>query len=481
MTIAISSVPISTRKPGFYLDINTKAAKLGLPGSADKVLLIGTQLSTGEATASTLTQLFGVDEARTAYGSGSPLVYMVDALLKQSPYLSEVWAIGLAEEGGAAAAAGSILIAVSGLEAGTLTVYVGDRAYRIGVSADDVAADICGAIKDALDADDDCPFTAAVASPSVNITAKCKGTAGNDWVLYTEYTGSGLTATLTQPTAGATDPDVQDALDVALPEDYDVYVLEYNDQTNLGVVKTHLNLAAGPMEQRPAVALAGFKGTFSAWTTLTAAINSGRIGVPSFRGSRSHPMLLAAACAAELAAESDRAIPLNNRELTYIVPPDDPADKFTRTEQESALSNGGWPIEVGVANSSRIVRSVTTYVQDDQGSDDDTLLDIQTIRVLDYCRYAIRFKMQQEFSGVKLTDEAKTANTTDPTQILQSIKGWLLQLQDELGYLENVEEWMDRLVVERDASVATRVNARIPADIVDGLHVFAAELQLILG
>lgn len=481
MTIQISSVPLSTRKPGTYIDINTRAAKLGLPASADKLVLIGTQIAAGTATAEELIQVFSSAEAATYFGAGSPLALMVEALLLQSPYLSEVWCCPLDEAGGSVAAAGAFSVALSSQTAGTLTVYVGDRAVQVGITADDLLADVLTAIKAAIDADASMPFTTTVASPAVNLAAKAKGTAGNDWTLAWDFTGTGVTITITQPTGGSGDPAIQDALDVCLPEAFDIYVVEYEDATNLDDLVDHLELLNGPMEQRPAIALAGFDGTLATGTTLSAARNSGMLVIPYFRGTRSHPNFLAAAVAAAIASESDRARPLNNVELTHIVPPDDPADKLTRTEQESCLANGLMPIEVGVANSSRIVRSITTYVQDAQGSADDTLLDVQTMRVLFYVRYAVRFKLQQALAQAKLASKAVTPGTTDPDQVRDLIKGVLVQLQDELGYLERVEDWLDRLVVERDPSVATRLNITIPADIVDGLHVLAGEIQLILG
>ncbi|HND34955.1 MAG TPA: phage tail sheath C-terminal domain-containing protein, partial [Myxococcota bacterium] len=143
--------------------------------------------------------------------------------------------------------------------------------------------------------------------------------------------------------------------------------------------------------------------------------------------------------------------------------------------------NGLAPLMVGAAGEVQVVRSVTTYTLDTYGSADDTLLDIQTIRVLDYVRYAVRVKLQQKLGRAKIADLAVTPNTTDPDKIRAMILGVLLQCQNDLGYLERVEEHADRLVVERDGSSPGRVNASIPADIVDGLHVMAATIDLILG
>lgn len=480
MSISIPTVPLSTRKPGTYIAISTAAARLGLPVSADKLLLIGTQLATATATAEVLVQVFSAGQAQLLFGSGSPLALVVEALLDQSPYLSEVWCCPQDEDGAAAAASASLSTAISSLTAGTLTLYVGNRTVRVAITADDLVADIAAAISAALDADANMPFSTAVVSPACNLTAKAKGTGGNGWLLAWEFTGTGLTITPTQPTGGSGDADIQDALDVAFPADFDIYVVEYNDATSLDALDDQLDLLKGPMEMRPAVGVAGFAGTLSTGTTLSAARNSGMLAMPYFRGSRTHPSLLAAQVAAELGYEADRAKPLNGVVLDAL-PPDDPADRLSRTEQETALANGLMPIEVGPGGEAQIVRLISTYVADAFGSDDDTLLDLQTMRVLFYVQYACRYKMQVELAQAKLADSATTAGTTDPSMARTLLMGVLMQLQDELGYLERVEDHLDRLVVERDPSVATRLNATIPADIVDGLHVFAGEIQLILG
>lgn len=477
----INSVPSNTRKPGAYFDINTKAAKLGLPVTSDRVLLIGVQLSTATTDPEELVQIFDAGEAHDSFGDGSPLALMVEALLDQNPYISELWCCPLDEAGGGVAASGTLTVSVSSVTTGTLTVYVGGRKVLVAVTEGDTANTIAAAINTALGLDASLPFSAAVAAAVVTVTCKAKGTDGNDWKFATEFTGTGLTVAIVQPAAGAGDPDIQDALDIAEPEEFAVIVSQFNDSTSLNSLKDHLDTVSGPMEQRPGIGVAGATGTVSTNTTLAAAVNSGRIWLPYFRGTRTHPMEIACGAAGALLAEADRARPLNFVELTGVVPPDDPADKLSRTEQESCLQNGVSPLMVGAGNAVQIVRSVTTYVTDSFGSDDDTLLDLQTMRVLDYTRYALITKIRAELGQAKIADTAKTSNTTDPDKIKTLILGELMKLESDLGYVEKVEEHKDRLVVERDATTPTRVNCTIPADIVDGLHVLAATIDLILG
>lgn len=480
MALSITGVPPTVRKPGAYFNINTLGAKAGLPITADKVLLIGQKASGGAADADTPVQVFSNGEARTQFGDGSPLALMVQAVLEQNPNLSELWCVPQDEAGGSAAASGSIAFAVSGLTAGTLYVYIGRHLVRVGVSADDTANDIAAAVNAAIGADKSLPFSSSVSTNTATLTAKVKGTHGNDWVFETYYTGEGLTPTITPPSSGATDPDVQDALDAVVNTLFDIIVCEYKDTTTLGDIKAHLELVSGPLEQRPGVSVTGLTGTLSAATTLASGRNSGRMAFPYMRGTLTHPMEIGAAFAAALAAEPDRARPLNHVVLKPVLLPNNRADLLTRTEQESCLANGVAPLEQAPGGTVAIVRSVSSYVEDPYGSADDTLLDLQTIRVLDAVRYGCRYKINQELGQTKLADVAVGPNTTDPDKVRGVLLG-VLKAYEELGYLERVEDHADLLVVERDPNVATRLNASIPADIVDGAHVFGAELNLILG
>src|SRR6185369_15911909 len=146
--------------------------------------------------------------------------------------------------------------------------------------------------------------------------------------------------------------------------------------------------------------------------------------------------------------------------------------RFTRTEQESCLHNGTTPLEVGPGEKVQIVRAVTTYVKDANNIDDISLLDITTIRTLDYVRKAIRERIALRFPRAKLS--TKTA-----PRVKTEIMDVLLKLED-LEIVEEVEANRAGVIVERDLQDPNRLNAKIPADVVNGLHVFAGRIDLLL-
>jgi len=56
----------------------------------------------------------------------------------------------------------------------------------------------------------------------------------------------------------------------------------------------------------------------------------------------------------------------------------------------------------------------------------------------------------------------------------------VLKKLEELEIVEEVNANLDGLIVERDSEDPNRLNAKIPADIVNGLHVFAGRIDLLL-
>ncbi len=77
--------------------------------------------------------------------------------------------------------------------------------------------------------------------------------------------------------------------------------------------------------------------------------------------------------------------------------------RLSRTQQEVVLKKGVTPLEVGAGDVVMIVRAISTYTRNLEGTLDPSFLDITTIRTLDYVRYAIRERMVLRFPREKLS------------------------------------------------------------------------------
>jgi phage tail sheath gpL-like len=172
-----------------------------------------------------------------------------------------------------------------------------------------------------------------------------------------------------------------------------------------------------------------------------------------------------------IASESDPARPLNTLALTGLdVTP--VASRPGRTEQENALHNGITPFEVGPGDVVQIVRSITTYLVNPEGISDPALLDITTMRTMDYARMAWVQRIALRFPREKLSEKT-------PPKVRSELLD-VAYLMEALEIIENVDATKDQMICERDLQDVNQLNAALPCDVVNGLHVFAGRIDLLL-
>lgn len=479
--ISFDQIPASIRKPGKYFEFNTKLAVQTLPNNRQCMLIIGQRTSDGTIAEAVPTKVFSDAEAQTYFGEGSMAHLMVRAAIKANPYL-DLTVVALDDNDvSGVTATGTATFVGPAASNGVFTLYIGSATVSIAIADEDTAAEIAAALVAEIADNPDLPVTAAAGTGEnthiVTFTAQNKGLCGNDIGLAYELTNADdVTCAIVAMASGAGDPDIQDALDVVAAEQYDIIATPYNNSTDLGTLADHLDLVSGPMEQRPGIGVYGMNGALADATTLSGLVNHGRVLCAYLRytsatSRTSMPYEIASAMAAVMAYEEDPARPLNTLELKGLAPANI-ADRLSRTEQESLLYNGVTPLEIGPGEAVQIVRAISTYTEDAQGISDVSLLDITTIRTLDYVRKACRERVALRFPREKLSSKT-------PAKVKSELMDVLLKLQD-LEIVEEVEANADGLIVERDEQDVNRLNAKIPTDVVNGLHVFAGRIDLLL-
>nr|WP_232219859.1 phage tail sheath subtilisin-like domain-containing protein [Pseudogulbenkiania sp. MAI-1] len=468
--ISFDSIPSSIRKPGKYFEFNTRLAVRTLPGNLQKVLAVGQRLASGSHPALEPVDVFSDEQAAQLFGRGSYAHLMARAAITANPYL-QLTLIAVDDAAAGVAATGSVTLGGPATSSGVVSLYVGTTRVDVAVTSGDAASTVASALKASLDKQTDLPVTAAAAGTVVTLNARHKGAAGNGIKLKAVSTAAGVTAAVVAMANGAVDPDLTPALATMVGAGHHIVVSPFADQASLTAVRSHLEFVSGPMEQRGAIAAFGWPGTLASGTTLAGQINSGRITGAWHRGSAKLPCEIAAGYAAVLASEEDPARPLNTLELKGL-DVTGLTDRPSRTEQENALYNGLTPLEIGPGDRVQIVRAISTYTKDAQGIDDVALLDITTIRTLDYVRKACRERIALRFPREKLSERT-------PDKVRSELYDVLLKLE-ELEIVENVEANKAGLLVERDSQDANRLDAKIPTDVVNGLHVFAGRIDLLL-
>ncbi|KIP19550.1 phage tail sheath family protein [Burkholderia sp. MSHR3999] len=471
--VTFNSIPSSIRKPGKYFEFNTTGAVNALPGNLQRVLIIGQRLASGTTAALVVTGITSDEQAAVRFGRGSIAHLMAKAALKANNYL-QLDVIAVDDAAAGIAATGAVLISGPATTTGNMTIRIGNDSAVIAVANGATAETIAANLVAQIGQQPDLPVTAAVdANNAANIvlTAKHKGLAGNGIALSALTETSGVTGTITAMSGGLSDPDIQPALTSVFAAAHDIIAAPFATQASLTTLRTHLDAVSGPLEQRGTIAAAGWPGTLATATTLAGQLNAGRISLAWYNGSVSPAYQIAAAYAAVIASEEDPARPLNTLALTGL----DVTDvtlRAGRQDQEAALHNGVTPFEVGPGDVVQIVRAITTYTVDAQDIEDPALLDLTTIRILDYMRKAWRQRIALRFPRDKLSDK------TPP-----KVRSELLDVAykaEELEIIENVDKWKANLIVERDSQSAGQCNAKIPCDVVSGLHVFAGVIDLII-
>jgi len=470
--VSFANIPSSIRKPGKYFEFNTALAVRTLPANRQRVLIVAQRTSVGTVTAGTVTTVFSDAEASTYFGIGSLAHRMVRAAIKANPYL-DLTVLPL-DDNGSTKATWTVTITNAATKAGAFRLWIGNQAVEFSVTNGDANTAVATALNAEIAKYPDLPVTAGVASNVVTLTARNAGTVGNQISMAYELVNvTGTTVVIANGVTGALDPDLSAAtgLPKVAGEQYDIVISPYNATVDITKLITHLDTYSGPMEQKPGIGVLGYVGALASCTTITIAANSGRICMGYLRGTKSPAFELAAALGSVVASEEDPARPLNTLTLTGIHAPT-VDQRLTRAEQESCLNNGASPLEVQPGDKVGIVRAISTYTKDGANTPDISLLDITTIRTLDYVRRAVRERIALRFPREKLS-----------TRTAGRVKGEILdvlRLLEELEIVEAVADNAAGVIVERDLQDPNRLNAKIPTDIVNGLHVFAGRIDLLL-
>ncbi len=488
MAISFDNIPVDLRVPGAAIEIVNTGALRGLPGIPTKILVIGQRLATGTVAADTPIRVLNVAAAEEYFGRGSQLHRMFRSL-KMNNSWTETWAIALDELVAGTQAIGSILFGGAVTAAGTLNLYIGGQRLRVGVAATDSPAAVATNVTAAITAKTDLAVTAAVnggTPEQIDITARHKGENGTDIdVRFNFYSGEtlpvGLTAAVTAMNGGAGNPDVASAITVMADEWYTDIAMPYTDTANLLALETELASRFGPLKMQDGHAYAGAAGTHAALTTLGNGRNSPHLSIMGAKASPTPPDEWAAALCGVCAyhAKIDPARPLQTLQLVGIMPPDIEA-RFILEERNLLLFDAisTWKVDAG--GNVLIERVITTYEKNAGGIDDPSYLDLNTMKTLAYLRYSVQARILNKFPRFKLGDDGTQYGAGQKIVTPKIIRAELIALfrqWEEAGLAENIDQFKEDLIVERDGTDVNRINALIPPDIINQFRVFAGQVE----
>lgn len=485
MPISFNSIPLDLRVPGSYVEFDSSKAVSGLPAAPSKILVIGQRLAAGAIAALVPTRVVKAEQAVAAFGRGSQLALMV-AALKAVNDRTEAWAIALDDNGAGVAATKTITLTGPATAAGTLALMIAGVKVPVAVASAATATTVATAVAAAVNALPDLPVTAGSALGVVTLTARNKGTAGQDIdVRVNYYQGeaipAGLTVAIADVVSGITNPDISTVWAAIGDAAYQTIILPFTDAATLTAVETELASRAGPLRMIEGMAYGALRGTQGALATIGFGRNSQYVSLIGAKASPSTPWAWAAAYGGQIAfyGAIDPARPFQTIPLTGILPPAI-GDRFTQAERELLLKDGVSTFTVDAGGAVLIERAITTYQLNAQSLDDIAWLDVNTPLTLFYLRLAVRSRISSKFPRHKLAGDNARFGAGQAIVTPKIIRGELLALFRDLedaGLVEDLDQFKADLIVERDGTDPNRVNALIPPNIVNQFRVFAGRIE----
>jgi len=482
------SIP-AMRTPMFAVEIDGSRAVQTQGTLPYKVLIIGQRLAAGTIAEAIVQSVSSADEAATKFGEGSILHQQAVKWFANKP-AAELHMIALDDAAAAVAATGTIAFTGTATADGTVYILINGVQVTASVTSGDAAAAVATAVAAAINAETTLPVTAAADSGTVTLTARNKGECGNDIDFRLNYYSgqelpAGITAVLTAMASGATNPDVQDAIDVIGDTWYQLFSMPWTDATNMTAMESELDDRYGPIETNEGTCITAIRAAnFGAYSTYGNARNSKHTVVMYNNGIPNSPWERAAGLTAIIADEAslDPARPFQTLEEKGILPPAD-ADIYTQTQRNTLLYDGISTFTVTDAGKVLIERVITTYQTNAAGAADTAFLDMNTILTLRYLRWSFRNTFLTKYPRAKLMNDTANIPTGQQvitpmiakTEVISIFRGW-----ETLGLVEAPDQFIDELTVTRSTTDPNRLEFYLSPDLVNQFRVGAALIQYLL-
>ncbi|WFP51427.1 hypothetical protein PL263_05200 [Methylomonas sp. EFPC3] len=481
MTISFDNIPQALRYPGVYIEIDGSQAGLG--DDIPAVLLVGQKLAAGSAVAGEITRISSVYDAVQKAGAGSMLAQMA-ARYRAIDATLDLYMLPYSDNGAGVAATGTITVTNAATADGTLSLYIGGRLVSVGVTSTMTTAQIATAIAAAF-TDADLPVTAAAVASVVTLTAKHKGTCGNNidmrLNLYGELKPTGLALTLAAMAGGSGDPAPGNLATLLGANRWYRYIaLGINDAATLAAWHTESGRRYQPPVQAGFRCFTAHRGDYAAAAAFGETKNYEHICDLSLEINPT-PTWEAAAILCAAAAPKLYNSPVQSLEgvaLTGMVG----VTYHDWTNANSLLFKGMSVMQIAQDGSCYIKRLITLHQRRPDGSPDDAYLDVNTPETLERVRYEQRIGAIKAFVG---TAAAKTNEGYRPGLRItteDSVRAFLLSLYQnvlmrEYGWVQNYDHYKTTLVVEQDADNPSRFNYLDTPIILSPFQILAGRAQ----
>lgn len=510
MTISFNGIPTSIRTPGVYAEIDPSRALQGLAQNPHVALIIAQKIAIGTAPLDTIKQITNDRVADGFFGPGSIAARMCNKFKENNPNTElHAMVLGSGIAGNAASAEFNFSEPIAG------DTISNDHTWYININGTDLdiaftsnmsGQAMASAVASAINSTSTLPVVATVSGGEVGLSAVNSGTLGNyisvmenyrgqeipscfsntDQGLVTIGSGGVSTSFYVSFAGGTVDPDLGDAWGVIAGEQYHYIITPYFDTANLVEIETELSSRFGPLEDLQGHGFTAVRESLAGLTSTGTARNSPHNTITGIENSPNTSEEWAAAFGAIAAwnLNNDPARPLHFLKLAGILPPP-VVDRFERSERDVLLYDGIATTIVDTGGNVLIERAITTYQTNAAGLPDASFLDVNTLATLGELRYQFKVRMTNRFivPRFKLADDTFPVqpgqNIATPKTVKAEIVALFTTLQD-VGLIENLEEFIDNLIVQRNLTDRNRIDVLLPPDLVNQFRVLAAKIQFIL-
>lgn len=473
MAVTFFTIPI-VLTPGVFVENNAAKANRGLPALPNRVVIVGSMLSTAVNTTAGVLYEMTTEDSGVRFGINSQLHKAVRFFKRKDPN-TEVWAIGQLDDGGGIAHTKTITLGAGPSTAAGVYHFLVHGEERVDVlipsgSTADVAA---GLINTALGLEENIMFGSGVVGPVVTVTANHAAEFSSDLDLRLNFfvgqvddTPPGLTLVIADVIAGATNPDITTTIAAVGDEWFTTWVLGWADNANVLALETELDLRWGGTVQQDGLAYYGAVGDHSTLLTLGGTTDSQFTLIMAAGQSPTPPWVWAAQMAAASTGLSNPAIPRQTVSLPDCRPPVQNV-RFNRTERNLLLGRGISTHKV-VGTNAQIERLVTTYKTGPSGLADTTYRSQNVMLQLLAIRFTTRQRISAKYPQAILVDDGTDVGPGVIAVSPLDLKGELVDLfldWQTFGWVENVEQFKEDLIVEKSDDDPDTVDAVMSPDL----------------
>lgn len=495
MSVSFNYIPSNIRVPLFYAEVDNSMANTA---TADKkallIALMNTTDTDATATVNKPTLVSTAEQAKTKFGRGSPLALMTEAFRNQNTTL-ELWCIPV-DCSTAVKATGSVELAGTATESGTLYLYIGSDLVSLSVSAGTTAAEAAEGLIEAINGSGDLPVVAkqnSTAEGTIDLTCKVGGVFGNDIIIGKNLQGdtggesniAGLNMNVAGAlTGGAGEPDYEAAFKTVNTETYTFVGIQDNSATALDACKSEFNDSTGRWSyarMQYGHVFTTKRGDAENLVTFGKTRNDQHVTVFGIEPAMPEPCYMVTGAALGRIAgfiTNDPARPCQTGELNGLMQTAIES-RFGLSERNTLLHNGIATLYY-VSGTVMLERVITTYQKNKFGDADNSYLDANTLFTLAEIITRLKSVITSKYARHKLANDGTRYGAGQAIVTPKVIKSELISQYASMerdGLVENADLFAKYLIVERNSSDVNRIDVLLPPDLVNQLRIFAMQAQ----